>query len=357
MKIHNFSAGPCILPKSVMEKAAESVVNYKNTGLSIIEMSHRSKEFVDVMNRSVALVKELLNVPEGYAVLFLQGGASMQFYMSALNLLPLDGKAAYINTGTWSSKAIKEAKLLGEIDEIASSKDNNFSYIPKGYTVPSEASFLHYTTNNTIFGTQFKHLPNTKVRLVCDMSSDIMTQEIDISRYDLIYAGAQKNLGPAGATLVIVNKEALGKSGRTIASMLDYQNQIDKESMFNTPPCFSIYTAMLTMEWVKELGGVKAMEKRNAEKSTLLYSEIDRNSLFKGTAAFEDRSVMNPTFVLKDDSLNAEFLKASIDVGINGIKGHRSVGGFRASMYNALELESVQVLVDVMKAFEKRQNS
>lgn len=353
MKIHNYSAGPCVLPKSVMEKAAESVVNYNNTGLSIIEMSHRSKDFVGVMDNAVALVKELLNIPEGYEVLFLQGGASMQFYMTALNFIPTGGKAAYINTGTWSSKAIKEAKLVGNIDEIASSKDKNFSYIPKDYNIPEDASFLHYTTNNTIFGTQFKHVPDTEVRLVCDMSSDIMTQEIDVTKYDLIYAGAQKNIGPAGATLVIVKTDALGKTGRTLPSMLDYQVHVDKESMFNTPPCFSIYTAMLTMEWVKELGGVKAMEKRNKAKAELLYAEIDRNSLFQGTAATEDRSLMNPTFVLKDDSLNAEFLQKSTDAGISGIKGHRSVGGFRASMYNALELESVKALVDVMQAFEK----
>ena len=355
MKIHNYSAGPCVLPKSVMAKAAESVVNYNNTGLSIIEMSHRSKEFVDVMERAVALVKELLNVPEGYEVLFLQGGASMQFYMSALNLLPEGGKAAYINTGTWAAKAIKEAKLVGEINEVASSKDKNFSYIPKNYTVPSDVAYLHYTTNNTIFGTQFKHVPDTDVRLVCDMSSDIFSQAIDFPKYDLIYAGAQKNLGPAGATLVIVKKDALGKTGRTIPSMLDYQIHADKESMFNTPPCFSIYTAMLTMEWLKDLGGVPEIEKRNKAKAELLYNEIDRNPLFKGAAAVEDRSIMNPTFVMNDDSLSAEFLQAAIDAGISGIKGHRSVGGFRASMYNALELESVQALVDVMQEFEKKQ--
>ncbi len=354
MKIHNYSAGPCVLPKSVMEKAAESVVDYNNTGLSIIEMSHRSKEFVDVMDRAVALVKELLNVPEGYEVLFLQGGASMQFYMSALNLLPEGGKAAYINTGTWANKAIKEAKLVGEINEIASSKDKNFSYIPKDYVVPNDVAYLHYTTNNTIFGTQFKHVPDTDVRLVCDMSSDIFSQPIDISKYDLIYAGAQKNLGPAGATLVIVKKDALGQTGRVIPSMLDYAIHADKESMFNTPPCFSIYTAMLNMEWLRDLGGVPAIQKRNQAKAELLYNEIDRNPLFKGAAAVEDRSVMNPTFVMNDDSLSADFLQASIDAGISGIKGHRSVGGFRASMYNALELESVQALVDVMQEFEKK---
>ena len=353
MKIHNYSAGPCILPKSVMEKAAESVVDYSNTGLSILEMSHRSKEFVDVMDRSVALVRDLLDVPIDYEVLFLQGGASMQFYMSAINLLPLNGKAAYINTGTWSSKAIKEAKLLGSVNEVASSKDKNFSYIPKDFIVPKDVSYLHYTTNNTIFGTQFKHIPGKDVRLVCDMSSDIMSKTIDVSKYDLIYAGAQKNIGPAGATLVIVKKDVLGKTGRAIPSMMDYQLQIEKESMFNTPPCFSIYTAMLTMEWLKELGGVTEIEKRNKAKAELIYKEIDNNSLFKGTAEFEDRSIMNPTFVMRDESLNSDFLKDSLDAGINGIKGHRSIGGFRASMYNALELESVKVLVEVMQEFER----
>ena len=353
MKIHNYSAGPCILPKSVMEKAAESVVDYSNTGLSILEMSHRSKEFVDVMDRSVALVKDLLDVPNDYEVLFLQGGASMQFYMSAINLLPLNGTAAYINTGTWSSKAIKEAKLLGSVNEIASSKDKNFSYIPKDFVVPEDVSYLHYTTNNTIFGTQFKYIPGKDVRLVCDMSSDIMSKTIDVSKYDLIYAGAQKNIGPAGATLVIVKKDVLGKTGRVIPSMMDYQLQIEKESMFNTPPCFSIYTAMLTMEWLKDLGGVAEIEKRNKAKAELIYKEIDNNSLFKGTAAFDDRSIMNPTFVMCNESLNSDFLQVSVDAGISGIKGHRSVGGFRASMYNALELESVQVLVDVMHEFER----
>ncbi len=352
MKIHNYSAGPCILPKSVFKKAAESLVNYNNTGLSIAEMSHRSKDFMDVMENSVSLVKELLQVPEGYEVLFLQGGASMQFYMSGLNLLPENGSAAFINTGTWSSKAIKEAKLLGNIYEVASSKDKNFSYIPKKLNIQNHVSYLHYTSNNTIFGTQFKAIPNTDLRLVCDMSSDIMTREVDIKKYDLIYAGAQKNLGPAGVTLVIVKKEALGKTGRLIPSMLDYKVHIDKESMFNTPPCFGIYTTMLTMEWLKDLGGVEEIKKRNLAKSNLLYQEIDRNSLFEGTARVEDRSLMNPTFVLRDDSLTEAFLSKSIEAGISGIKGHRSVGGFRASMYNAMEIESVQALVEVMREFE-----
>lgn len=353
MYIHNFSAGPCILPKEVMAKAAESVVNYNNTGLSIIEMSHRSKEFVEVMDNSHALVRELLNVPDDYEVIFLQGGASMQFYMTALNLLPVNGKAAYVNTGTWADKAIKEAKLVGDIVEVASSKDKNFSYIPKSIVAPDDAAYLHYTTNNTIFGTQFKEIPDVSVPLVCDMSSDIMSQPVDISAYDLIYAGAQKNIGPAGATLVIVKKDALGKSGRTIPSMLDYQIHAAKESMYNTPPCFSIYTSMLTMEWLKELGGVEVMQKKNLKKAATLYAEIDRNPLFQGAAAIEDRSVMNPTFVAKDDALTNVFLEKATAAGISGIKGHRSVGGFRASMYNALPLSSVEVLVKEMQDFEK----
>lgn len=353
MKIHNFSAGPCILPQSVMKKAAEAAVNYNNTGLSILEMSHRSKEFVAVMDNAIALVKELLNVPEGYEVLFLQGGASLQFYMSALNFLPEGGSAAYINTGTWSDKAIKEAKLLGNIVEVASSKDSNFNHIPKKANFNGNYSYLHYTSNNTIFGTQFKTEPDTDLRLICDMSSDIMSQAIDVSKYDLIYAGAQKNLGPAGATLVIVKSKALGKTGRVIPSMLNYQLHAEKDSMYNTPPCFSIYTAMLTMEWLKELGGVAEIEKRNKAKAALLYSEIDRNQLFEGAAAVEDRSTMNPTFVLKNDDLNEAFLSKATAAGISGIKGHRSVGGFRASMYNALSIESVQVLVDIMQDFEK----
>lgn len=354
MHIHNFSAGPCILPKEVLEKAAESVINYNNTGLSIIEMSHRSKDFVDVMTNSIALVRELLNVPADYEVLFLQGGASLQFYMTALNLLPIGGKAGYVNTGTWSVKAFKEAQLLdGTVTELASSKDKNFSYIPKNFEIPTDLDYLHYTTNNTVAGTQFKSVIDTNVGLVADMSSDIMSQPVDISKFDLIYAGAQKNIGPAGATLVIVKKEILGKTGRVIPSMLDYQAHIKGESMYNTPPCFSIYTSMLTMEWLKELGGVTEIQKRNAAKAKTLYSEIDRNGLFTGSSAIEDRSVMNPTFVLNNSDLDAEFLNLATEAGISGIKGHRSVGGFRASMYNALPLSSVEALVSIMQDFEK----
>ncbi len=352
MNIHNFSAGPCILPKSVMKKAAESVVNYNNTGLSIMEMSHRSKDFVAVMNKAIALVKELMNVPDNYDVIFLQGGASTQFYMTALNLLPINGKAAYINTGTWAEKAIKEASLIGDIVEVASSKDRNFSYIPKKNEIPADCSYLHYTTNNTIFGTQFKEMPKTNIPIIADMSSDILSQKVDVSKFDLIYAGVQKNIGPAGATLVIIKKGILGKTGRVLPNIMDYQNHIEKESMFNTPPCFSIYVSMLTMEWLKELGGVEEIEKSNIKKAAVLYAEVDRNSLFQGTAAVEDRSLMNPTFKLLNEDLNAAFLQKTIEAGISGVKGHRSVGGYRASMYNALPLSSVEILVKVMQDFE-----
>ena len=352
MNIHNFSAGPCILPKSVMKKAAESVVNYNNTGLSIMEMSHRSKDFVAVMNKAIALVKELMNVPDNYDVIFLQGGASAQFYMTALNLLPVNGKAAYINTGTWAEKAIKEASLIGDIVEVASSKDRNFSYIPKKNEIPADCSYLHYTTNNTIFGTQFKAMPKTNIPIIADMSSDILSQKVDVSKFDLIYAGVQKNIGPAGATLVIIKKGILGKTGRVLPNIMDYQNHIEKESMFNTPPCFSIYVSMLTMEWLKELGGVEEIEKSNIKKAAVLYAEVDRNSLFQGTSALEDRSLMNPTFKLLNEDLNPAFLQKTIEAGISGVKGHRSVGGYRASMYNALPLSSVEILVKVMQDFE-----
>ncbi len=352
MNIHNFSAGPCILPKSVMKKAAESVVNYNNTGLSIMEMSHRSKDFVAVMNKAIALVRELMNVPDNYDVIFLQGGASTQFYMTALNLLPINGNAAYINTGTWAEKAIKEARLIGDIVEVASSKDRNFSYIPKKNEIPADCSYLHYTTNNTIFGTQFKEMPKTNIPIIADMSSDILSQKVDVSKFDLIYAGVQKNIGPAGATLVIIKKGILGKTGRVLPNIMDYQNHIEKESMFNTPPCFSIYVSMLTMEWLKEVGGVEEIEKSDIKKAAVLYAEVDRNSLFQGTAAVEDRSLMNPTFKLLNEDLNAAFLQKTIEAGISGVKGHRSVGGYRASMYNALPLSSVEILVKVMQDFE-----
>lgn len=357
MKIHNFSAGPCILPKEVMKKAASAAIEFADSGLSILEMSHRSKHFVEVMDNAVALVKELLSVPSDYEVLFLQGGASLQFTMTVQNLLPVNGKVAFLDTGVWASKAIKEAQLYGEVEVIASSKDQNYNYIPSSYEVPSDSSYLHFTSNNTIYGTQFKQFPSTDVGLVVDMSSDIFSRQINVADFDLIYAGAQKNIGPAGTTVVILKKDILGKTSRVIPTMLKYQTHIDKESMFNTPPCFSIYVCMLNLEWVKEQGGVVAMEKRNAEKAELLYQEIERNSLFEGTAKKEDRSYMNPTFVMKDDSLSAEFLKFSEEKGISGIKGHRSVGGFRASMYNALTVDSVQQLVNAMNEFERMKSA
>jgi len=351
MKKHNFSAGPCILPQEVLQQASQAVINFNNSNLSLIEISHRSKDFVAVMDKAIALVKELLNLPEGYSVLFLQGGASTQFLMTALNLLKTDGKAAYINTGAWSDKAIKEAKKLGDINVIDSSDDKNFSYIPKGYTIPTDVDYLHFTSNNTIFGTQFQEFPKVKgdSLLVCDMSSDIFSRQFDASKFDLIYAGAQKNMGPAGATLVIVKDEILNKTGREIPTMLDYTTHIKKESMFNTPPVFPIYVSILTLEWLKKNGGVEWIEKVNNAKAELLYTEIDRNPYFKGAAAVEDRSKMNVTFVLTDESKQEAFDKLWNDAGINGLKGHRSVGGYRASIYNALPLESVQVLVDAMQ--------
>ncbi|MFH1322168.1 MAG: 3-phosphoserine/phosphohydroxythreonine transaminase [Bacteroidota bacterium] len=350
-KIHNFNAGPSCLPQPVLQKASESVVNFNDLNLSILEISHRSKDFDEVMEKAVALVKELFNVPDGYSVIFLQGGASTQFIMVPYNLLTKGGKSAYVNTGVWSKKAIKEAKLFGEVAVIASSEDKNFNYIPKGFDIPPDSDYLHLTSNNTIFGTQYKTFPESPVPVVCDMSSDIFSREIDVSKFGLIYAGAQKNMGPAGTTLVIIKDELLGKTGRDIPSMLNYNIHIDQGSMFNTPPVFAVYVSYLTLEWLKSLGGVKAIEEINNQKAGLLYNEIDSNPLFKGTAEKEDRSTMNVTFVLEDDSNAEDFNKMVADANINGLKGHRSVGGYRASIYNAVSLESVQVLVDVMKAF------
>jgi len=354
MKKHNFSAGPCILPQEVLKKASEAVVNFNGINLSLIEISHRSKEFVEVMDNARNLVKELLNVPEGYSVLFLQGGASLEFLMVAYNLLKIDGTAAYLDTGAWSAKALKEAKLLGNVNVIASSKEKTYNYIPKDYTIPANVDYVHYTSNNTIYGTQFKEFPKTDSLLVCDMSSDIFSKQIDISKFDLIYAGAQKNMGPAGTTLVIVKDTILGKTGRTIPSMLDYQIHINKDSMFNTPPVFPVYVSMLTLEWLKNLGGVGAIERINEEKAALLYTEIDRNPHFKGFAAKEDRSLMNVTFNLTNEGDQETFDKLWNDAGISGIKGHRSVGGYRASIYNAMPKESIQVLVDAMQQLEKQ---
>ncbi|MFY0604593.1 MAG: 3-phosphoserine/phosphohydroxythreonine transaminase [Flavobacteriaceae bacterium] len=353
MKKHNFSAGPCILPEEVLKKAAQAVINFNDDNLSLIEISHRSKPFVAVMEKARALVLELLNLEgKGYKVLFLQGGASTQFLMAAYNLL--DKKAAYLNTGTWANKAIKEAKLFGDLIEVASSKDKNFSYIPKGYEVPSDADYFHCTSNNTIFGTQMKEFPEINIPLVCDMSSDIFSRQLDFSKFDLIYAGAQKNMGPAGTTLIVVKEAILGKVERVIPSMLDYQVHIDKDSMFNTPAVFPVYVSMLTLEWLKDLGGIPFIEKVNQKKADLLYAEIDRNPLFKGVVAKEDRSNMNATFTLTDESLKDAFETMLKEAGINGLNGHRSVGGYRASMYNALPLYSVQVLVDVMQELERK---
>jgi len=354
MKKHNFSAGPCILPQEVLTKAAEAIVNFNGINLSLIEISHRSKEFVDVMEKARSLVKELLNLPEGYSVLFLQGGASLEFLMTAYNLMKIDGKAGYLDTGAWSSKAIKEAKQFGDVNVFASSKDKTYNYIPKNYTVPTNVDYVHVTSNNTIYGTQFKEFPKTDSLLVCDMSSDIFSRQLDFSKFDLIYAGAQKNMGPAGTTLVVVKDEILGKTGRTIPAMLDYQIHISKDSMFNTPPVFPVYVSMLTLQWLKDLGGIAAIEKINEEKAALLYAEIDRNPLFNGFAEKEDRSLMNVTFTLANPALQETFDKLWNTAGISGIKGHRSVGGYRASIYNAMPKESIQVLVDVMKQLEKQ---
>lgn len=353
MQHHNFGAGPCILPKEVFEEAAQAVLSWGNTGLSILEISHRTPEFEAVVAEACSLIKELMNVPENYKVIFVQGGASQQFGMVPMNLLNENETAAYFDTGVWANKAIKEAKLFGNVNVVASSKDSNYSFIPKAFNIPTDSKYFHCTSNNTIYGTQLKSFPKTSVPMVCDMSSDIMSREVNVADFDLIYAGAQKNIGPAGSTVVIINEEILGKVDRKITAMLDYKIHIEGESMYNTPPVFAIYVAMLNLRWLKKQGGVKEMERRNDAKAALLYSEIDRNSLFKGTCAVEDRSHMNVCFVMNDASLEKEFLKAAEAAGCIGLKGHRSVGGFRASMYNALPIESVQVLVDVMKEFEK----
>jgi phosphoserine aminotransferase len=354
MTIHNFSAGPGILPPTAIEKSIEALRNFENTGLSVVSMSHRTPPWEKLMKDAENLVKELLNLPDGYSVLFLHGGASLQFCMVPYNLLPEDGTAAYTNTGTWASKAIKEAKILGKVNVIASSEDKNFSYIPKNYIIPSDSAYFHITSNNTIFGTQVKDFPDSPVPMVCDMSSDIFSRKIDASKFSLIYAGAQKNMGPAGVALVIIKNELFEKSGRKIPSMLNYKIHAENDSMFNTPPVFAIYLAYQTLVWIKKNGGVEEIEKTNIRKAEKLYREIDENPMFYGTAAKEDRSYMNVCFLLKDESLGKEFLKSAEDAGISGIKGHRSVGGFRASIYNALPEESVDALIDVMKKFANK---
>jgi phosphoserine aminotransferase len=352
MKKHNFYAGPAILPESVKKAASEAAYDYKGTGLSLMEVSHRGDDFVEILDNTEKYVRKLLKVSDDYAVLFLTGGASSQFYMTAFNLYNPDDKVGYVDTGTWSTKAIKEASAFADIETLASSKDKNFSYIPRGYKIPKDLKYLHLTSNNTIYGTQTKEWAKTSAPIICDMSSDIFSRELPLKKFGLIYAGAQKNVGLAGVTLVIVKKELLGKTEWHIPTMLDYRTHIAKNSSFNTPPVFSIYVTMLNLEWVLEQGGVKAMEKRNTAKAKLLYDEIDNNPLFVGTVAKEDRSPMNVTFLLKDNTKDAAFIKKCTEAGIVGIKGHRSVGGFRASMYNAMDISSTQVLVDVMKAFK-----
>lgn len=351
---HNFGAGPCILPQEVFKQAADAVLDFN--GLSILEVSHRHKDFVAVMDEAMDLVKKALNVPSGYSIVFLQGGATLGFTIAALNLMRSTKKAGYINTGTWASGAIKEAKKVGvDVNVFASSEDKNFTYIPKNYAVPSDVDYIHFTSNNTIYGTQFKEFPKTDLPLVCDMSSDIFSKEINVADFDLIYAGAQKNLGPAGATLYIVKDEILGKSTSPfLPTYLDLKQHVEKESMYNTPPVFSIYVAMLNLRNLLANGGVKAMEERNNNKAELLYNEIDNNPLFKGAVETEDRSNMNVTFLLNDESRATEFDSMWKGAGIVGLPGHRSVGGYRASMYNALPIESVQILVDVMKELARK---
>ena len=353
MKKHNFSAGPCILPEEVLLKASEAVVNLDNSGLSLIEISHRSKAFIDIMEKARALALELLGLEgKGYKALFLQGGASTQFVMVALNLL--EKRAGYLNSGTWADKAIKEAKIYDGIYEVDSSKNANFNYIPKGYEIPSDYDYFHCTSNNTIFGTQMKQFPKCDIPLVCDMSSDIFSRQLDFTKFDLIYAGAQKNMGPAGTTLVVINEYILGKVSRKIPSIMDYKTHISKSSMFNTPPVFGVYTSMLTLAWLKNLGGIKAIEEINEKKAHLMYSEIDLNPLFKGFATKEDRSNMNATFTLENENLKETFETMLKEGGINGLNGHRSVGGYRASMYNAMPLDSVKALVEIMSELESK---
>ena len=353
MKKHNFNAGPSILPREVIENTAKAILDFNGSGLSLMEISHRAKDFQPVVDEAVALFKELLDIPEGYSVLFLGGGASLQFCMVPFNFL--QKKAAYLNTGVWAKKAIKEAKAFGEVVEVASSAEATYSYIPENYTVPGDVDYFHITTNNTIYGTELKKDLNLPVPMIADMSSDIFSRPIDISQYICIYGGAQKNLAPAGVTFVIVKDDALGKVSRHIPSMLDYKIHAENGSMYNTPPVVPIYAALQTLRWIKAEGGVKEMERRAIEKADMLYAEIDRNKMFVGTAAKVDRSRMNICFVMAPEykDWEADFLKFATEKGMVGIKGHRSVGGFRASCYNAMPKESVQALIDCMQEFEK----
>lgn len=355
MKKHNFNAGPSILPREVIEDTAKAILDFNGSGLSLMEISHRAKDFQPVVDEAEALFKELLNIPEGYSVLFLGGGASLEFCMVPFNFL--EKKAAYLNTGTWAKKAMKEAKGFGEVVEVASSADANYTFIPKDYTIPTDADYFHITTNNTIFGTELKEDLNSPIPVVADMSSDIFSRPIDVSKYACIYGGAQKNLAPAGVTFVLVKEDLLGKMDRHIPTMLDYRTHIAKESMFNTPPVVAVFGALQTLKWLKDQGGLKAMEKRNIEKAALLYDEIDRNKLFRPSILnAEDRSLMNICFFMKDEyqELEKEFNDFATSKGLVGIKGYRTVGGFRASTYNALPKESVQALVDAMKEFEAK---
>ncbi|MDP2454697.1 MULTISPECIES: 3-phosphoserine/phosphohydroxythreonine transaminase [unclassified Kaistella] len=350
-KKHNFSAGPCILPQEVFQKSAEAILDFNGSGLSLLEISHRSKDFVAVMDEARAIVKRLMNLGDDYEVLYLGGGASLQFAMVPFNLMKSEnGKAAYLDTGTWAAGAIKEGKKLGTVDVVSSSKEENYSFIPKDYIVGSEYDYFHCTSNNTIYGTQMREFPKVDTVMVCDMSSDIFSRVIDFSQFDLIYAGAQKNMGPAGATLVVVKKEILGKTGRDIPSMLDYSLHVAKESMYNTPPVFPVYASLLTLQHLENNGGIATAETRNEAKAKLLYGEIDRNPLFETFCVKEeDRSLMNVSFKLTDESKKEKFDNAWKEAGISGLNGHRSLGGYRASMYNAMPIESVQVLVDVMQ--------
>jgi len=354
MKKHNFSAGPSILSPYTIKHTAEGILDLDQSGLSVMEISHRSKEFMAIMDETQQLFKDLLDIPSGYSVLLLQGGASLQFCMVPYNLLKT--KAAYLDTGSWANKAVKEALLFGEVEVVASSKDSTYSYIPKEYTIPSDADYFHITTNNTIYGTEIKEDMDVPMNLVADMSSDIFSRPMDVSKYALIYGGAQKNLAPAGVTFVIVKDEILGKADRAIPTMLNYQTHIDGGSMFNTPPCVAIYAAMHTLRWYKQQGGVKAMYKMNLEKAGILYDEIDRSPIFTSNIEdVNDRSIMNITFVLKEEykEKEADFLAFATGRGMSGLKGHRSVGGFRASVYNAMPLSSVEALIETMQAFEK----
>jgi phosphoserine aminotransferase len=355
MKKHNFNPGPSILPEYTVKNTAEGVLDLNGSGLSVMGISHRSKEFSEIMENAQSLFKELLNIPAGYSVLFIHGGASLQFCMIPYNLL--NKKAAYLDTGSWASKAIKEAMLFGEVEVVASSKDTIYNYIPKGYSIPADADYFHITTNNTIYGTEIKEDLDVSVPLVADASSDILSRPVDVSKYAIIYGGAQKNLGPAGVAFTIIKEDILGKVNREIPSMLDYNTHIDKGSLYNTPPCLAVYACLQTLEWLKSIGGVEAIHKINKEKAAILYDEIDRNKLFVPTVANEeDRSIMNVTFVMHENykDKEGEFLELASSKGLVGIKGHRSVGGFRASIYNALPKESIVALIDAMKEFEAK---